>query len=652
MNTKNIRIGVGESHKGFTLVELIVVITILVILGTIGFVSIQGFSTNARDSVRVSDIGSIMKSIELSNIKTGSYPPPDSSFAVTYSGWTVWNQGVFGASAMTRLSGLGINKAPVDPLNNAFYTYSLLAYGNTYQFKADYEWDTVAYNTDSNNLLISQTYAASGNPTLAVVKWNYQWLTAKTLTGGIYYVLAIPSIITSTGTVNIPIDIASNTLSWTLITNGSQKTGITYNPNKVIFSGATIPTSDTASGITNMMIALQNAYTGTVLATSNSTIQKLLTTPTSSLASLWAGVITNQLWGSASASTTTASVTTTTFSLSASSVTAGTSVTITNTCSTPPTSYTSSNTSIATISSTTITTLTAGTTNITPVWGNCTDSTAKVLTVTAGAYSSATTYTAGQQFTYNGATITVTATGRGTSSSQYSGCNTADLAIWTNGATAPYIWSMCNAGATTAYASQALTNCGGWASDCDSGLRASIGSYYQWGKNRDVTSLSASAGPIASDSLANFITNGTSPYDWITTQNDNLWWGGSTTSSAGTWSSSTAPNQALMQWPCPTNYHVPTQLEWCSTISAINGSLTCTSAWQNDTSVVTALKLPLSGYRHLSTAGYYNQGTHGYYWSSSPSTTNGYFVLILSTQVYPLNTNLRANGFSVRCLKN
>jgi prepilin-type N-terminal cleavage/methylation domain-containing protein len=86
MNTKNIRIGVGESHKGFTLVELIVVITILVILGTIGFVSIQGFSTNARDSVRVSDIGSIMKSIELSNIKTGSYPPPDSSFAVTYSG--------------------------------------------------------------------------------------------------------------------------------------------------------------------------------------------------------------------------------------------------------------------------------------------------------------------------------------------------------------------------------------------------------------------------------------------------------------------------------------------------------------------------------------------------------------------------------------
>lgn len=46
---------------GFTLVELIVVITILAILGTIGFIAIQGYSSSARDSVRVSDMRNIEK---------------------------------------------------------------------------------------------------------------------------------------------------------------------------------------------------------------------------------------------------------------------------------------------------------------------------------------------------------------------------------------------------------------------------------------------------------------------------------------------------------------------------------------------------------------------------------------------------------------
>jgi len=60
----------------------------------------------------------------------------------------------------------------------------------------------------------------------------------------------------------------------------------------------------------------------------------------------------------------------------------------------------------------------------------------------------------------------------------------------------------------------------------------------------------------------------------------------------------------------------------------------------------------ISGNRNNSTAGYYNQGTNGNYWSSSPNGINGYNVNISSTQVNPLNNNNRANGFSVRCLKN
>jgi len=46
-------------------VELIVVITILVILGTIAFVSLSGFSGSARDSSRVSDLSLISKGLDI-----------------------------------------------------------------------------------------------------------------------------------------------------------------------------------------------------------------------------------------------------------------------------------------------------------------------------------------------------------------------------------------------------------------------------------------------------------------------------------------------------------------------------------------------------------------------------------------------------------
>lgn len=59
----------STNTKWFTLVELIIVITILAILATIAFISFQGYSKEARNSKRASDLNSIVRSIE---IKTGA----------------------------------------------------------------------------------------------------------------------------------------------------------------------------------------------------------------------------------------------------------------------------------------------------------------------------------------------------------------------------------------------------------------------------------------------------------------------------------------------------------------------------------------------------------------------------------------------------
>lgn len=93
-----------KRHFGFTLVELIVVITILVILGTIGFTSISGFSSNARDSSRASDLSNLAKSLDVAYQKTNSFPSPDNVFSVTYSGGVLWNQGTISEGVMNFIS--------------------------------------------------------------------------------------------------------------------------------------------------------------------------------------------------------------------------------------------------------------------------------------------------------------------------------------------------------------------------------------------------------------------------------------------------------------------------------------------------------------------------------------------------------------------
>ena len=55
--------------QAFTLVELIVVITILAILGTIAFISLQGYSADARNSKRTSDLGNIQSAISLKQVE-------------------------------------------------------------------------------------------------------------------------------------------------------------------------------------------------------------------------------------------------------------------------------------------------------------------------------------------------------------------------------------------------------------------------------------------------------------------------------------------------------------------------------------------------------------------------------------------------------
>jgi len=76
------------NKKAITIVELIVVVTILAILGTISMLAFQGYAMNARDSVRSYDLNNIKSAIEYVKVEQWTYITPDNPEQITYS-WSV-----------------------------------------------------------------------------------------------------------------------------------------------------------------------------------------------------------------------------------------------------------------------------------------------------------------------------------------------------------------------------------------------------------------------------------------------------------------------------------------------------------------------------------------------------------------------------------
>lgn len=137
--------------RGFTLVELLVVVTILAILGVIGVTVFSGTQKGARDSRRLGDIDAIAKGLE-------------TRYNSTLNQNCTANAGTYCAPVAAWFAG---NSIPLDPQTGAGYSGLPAAGATTFTICARLE------NNNGNSSDVNGT-AASGAAAIYYCRKNQQ----------------------------------------------------------------------------------------------------------------------------------------------------------------------------------------------------------------------------------------------------------------------------------------------------------------------------------------------------------------------------------------------------------------------------------------------------------------------------------------------
>ena len=156
-----------NTKNAFTLVELIVVITILAILGTIAFISLQGYSADARNSKRTSDLGNIQSAMSLKQVEGVSLM----SFIVTDANNAILTPAIAWSADASANYDAGTPSYTVlnvaekdfkDPNDKAYRIGATTLKGGAFQIAATLEVD------GADTALVNGTYVARGTGSVTI----------------------------------------------------------------------------------------------------------------------------------------------------------------------------------------------------------------------------------------------------------------------------------------------------------------------------------------------------------------------------------------------------------------------------------------------------------------------------------------------------
>ena len=120
---------------GFTLVEILVVITVIGVLMAMAFVAYSGFRVSGRDNRRKADLANIASALEIYRADCGQYP-----VSITFGSALSGDQAQCSGNSY-------MAKVPVDPLNtgSSVYIYTSPAGNKTFSVCAVLERGGASY---------------------------------------------------------------------------------------------------------------------------------------------------------------------------------------------------------------------------------------------------------------------------------------------------------------------------------------------------------------------------------------------------------------------------------------------------------------------------------------------------------------------------
>jgi prepilin-type N-terminal cleavage/methylation domain-containing protein len=127
-----------NKRKGFTLIEILIVVAIIAILASVVLVGLGPTQQAGRDARRISDLSEVQNGLELYYNECGYYPgtaqasAPCGAFS-QISTWTAL------ASSLEGTTGIGVTNVPNDPSAGHTYQYGTDSAGDTYVLEATLE---------------------------------------------------------------------------------------------------------------------------------------------------------------------------------------------------------------------------------------------------------------------------------------------------------------------------------------------------------------------------------------------------------------------------------------------------------------------------------------------------------------------------------
>ena len=151
-------------RKGFTLIEILIVVAIIAILASVVLIGLGPTQQSGRDARRLSDLHEAQNAIELYFQKCGFYPGDINGSGATATCSANITEDYPTMSAMIPNAGIGINNAlSVDPTNSGVYEYFYATNGSTYVLGATLENANNAVFNGYNNPLAASGVTLTGH---------------------------------------------------------------------------------------------------------------------------------------------------------------------------------------------------------------------------------------------------------------------------------------------------------------------------------------------------------------------------------------------------------------------------------------------------------------------------------------------------------